>query len=98
MISAYVVSGSMWNAIPFSAKLNVLRGKVNVRELAKFLLNLQKNGMKVEEIAESLRFSKGYVSKLLSITENKSVLENRRLGRPHIKRPTMKFYASLLER
>ncbi|MEM3697410.1 MAG: ParB N-terminal domain-containing protein [Candidatus Bathyarchaeia archaeon] len=79
MIQAYVVKGSKQDAILHSAKLNVLRGKVNVGELAEFLLNLRKD-MKVEEIAESLRLSKGYVSKLLSIAQNKPVLEKLKAG------------------
>ncbi|MBS7616756.1 ParB N-terminal domain-containing protein [Candidatus Bathyarchaeota archaeon] len=79
MIQAYVMHGTKQDALLYSAKLNVLRGKVNVGELAEFLLKLRK-GMKVEDIAESLRFSKGYVSKLLNIAENKSVLEKLKAG------------------
>ncbi|MEM3629330.1 MAG: hypothetical protein QXE06_08195 [Candidatus Bathyarchaeia archaeon] len=41
------------DAILYSAKLNILRGKVNVGELAEFVLNLQKNGMKIEETSET---------------------------------------------
>jgi len=79
LIQAYVMPGSKQDAILHSAKLNVLRGKVNVGELAEFLLNLRKD-MKVEEIAESLRLSKGYVSKLLSIAQNKPALEKLKAG------------------
>jgi len=74
VIQAYVVKGSKQDAILHSAKLNVLRGKVNVGELAEFVLNLQKNGMKIEEIADNLHMSKGYVSMLLTVAKNKDLL------------------------
>ncbi|MEM2687899.1 MAG: hypothetical protein QW796_06085, partial [Thermoproteota archaeon] len=60
--------------------LNVLRGKVNVGELAELVSYLYKNGLKVEELATALHFSKGYISQLLTISENLQILENLKKG------------------
>jgi ParB/RepB/Spo0J family partition protein len=81
IIPAYVMAGTKQDAVLFSAKLNVLRGKVNVGELAEFVYNLRKSiGWGVEEIAENIRLSKSYVSKLLAVAENKESLENLKKG------------------
>ena len=72
--------GSEKDAMLYSAKLNVLRGKVNVGELAKFIFNLSIDGMKVEEIANTLHFSKGYVSELLAVAQNREILEKLKKG------------------
>ncbi|MGQ9642157.1 MAG: ParB/RepB/Spo0J family partition protein [Candidatus Bathycorpusculaceae bacterium] len=79
-VLAYVMHGSKQDAILYSAKLNVLRGKVNVGELAEFVLNLHKSGMKLEDIAESLRLSKGYISQLITIAQNVEILEKVKKG------------------
>jgi len=80
MIQAYVMHGSREDALLFSAKLNVLRGKVNVGELAEFIYNLQRlTNWGVEKLAEKLGLSKG-VSKLLAVAENKEIVENLKKG------------------
>jgi ParB/RepB/Spo0J family partition protein len=80
IIQAYVLHGSEDDALLYSAKLNVHRGKVNVGELAEFVKRLKDRGMKVEEIADSLRLSKGYVSELLAVAENGEILEKLKKG------------------
>ncbi|MEM0358381.1 MAG: ParB N-terminal domain-containing protein [Candidatus Bathyarchaeia archaeon] len=81
MIQAYVMHGSIEDALLFSAKLNVLRGKVNVGELAEFIYNLQRlTNWGVEKLAEKIGLSKGYVSKLLAVAENKEIVENLKKG------------------
>ncbi|MCR8455805.1 MAG: ParB/RepB/Spo0J family partition protein [Candidatus Korarchaeota archaeon] len=80
IIPAYVMMGSKQDAITYSAKLNVLRGKVNVGELAELVSYLYKNGFKVEELATALHFSKGYISQLLTIAENPEILEKLKKG------------------
>jgi ParB/RepB/Spo0J family partition protein len=80
IIQAYVLHGNMEDALLYSAKLNVHRGKVNVGELAEFVKRLKDKGMKVEEIADNLRLSKGYVSELLAVAENGEILEKLKKG------------------
>ncbi|MEM2104808.1 MAG: ParB/RepB/Spo0J family partition protein [Candidatus Bathyarchaeia archaeon] len=81
LIQAYVLHGSEKDAMLYSVKLNVLRGKVNLGELAEFLANVKASfGWTVEKIASELHLSKGYVSKLLSIAENPVVLEKLKNG------------------
>jgi len=81
MIPAYVLHGSKRDAIIYSAKLNVLRGKINVAELAEFIAYLKASfDWTVEKIASELHLSKGHVSKLLSIAENPAVLEKLKNG------------------
>jgi len=80
LIPAIVKRGSKKDAILQSAKLNVLRGKVNVGELAEFIYNLRSRGLKVEEIAKEIRLSKGYISQLITIAQNKEILEKLKKG------------------
>ena len=81
IIPAFVMKGSQQDAVLFSVKLNVLRGKVNVGELAELVLHFKTSfNWTVEKIASELRLSKGYVSKLLAIAENTTVLEKAKNG------------------
>jgi ParB/RepB/Spo0J family partition protein len=80
LIQAYVSHGSVEDALLFSAKLNVHRGRVNIGELAEFVKRLKGKGLKVEEIADSLRLSKGYISQLLTIAENPEIVEKLKKG------------------
>jgi ParB/RepB/Spo0J family partition protein len=80
MIPTYILDGSMEDALLYSAKLNVHRGKVNVGELAEFVKRLKGKGMKAEDIADSLKLSKGYVSKLLTVADNGEILEKLKKG------------------
>ena len=80
LIQAYVMHGNLEDALLFSAKLNVHRGKVNVGELAEFVKRLKDKGMKAEDVAESLRLSKGYISQLLIIAENPEIVEKLKKG------------------
>ncbi|MCS7114077.1 MAG: ParB/RepB/Spo0J family partition protein, partial [Candidatus Bathyarchaeota archaeon] len=76
MVPAYVTCGSEKDAVLYSAKLNVLRGEVNAGEFAEYVLNLKERyGMKVEEIAKNIGRSKGHVSKLLAVAQNRELLE-----------------------
>ncbi|MDW8003989.1 MAG: ParB/RepB/Spo0J family partition protein [Thermofilaceae archaeon] len=59
MIPAYVLHGSKQDAILHSAKLNVLRGKVNVGELAEFILNVKVSfNWTVEKLLQSYTFQR----------------------------------------
>jgi len=60
--------------------MNVHRGKVNVGELAEFVKKLKDRGMKVEEIADSLKLSKGYISELLAVAEDDEIVEKLKKG------------------
>jgi ParB/RepB/Spo0J family partition protein len=80
IIQAYVLHGSEEDALLYSAKLNVHRGHYNVGELCEFVKRLKDKGMKVEEIADSLKLSKGYISQLLTIAENPQIVENLKKG------------------
>ncbi|MEM3011421.1 MAG: ParB/RepB/Spo0J family partition protein, partial [Candidatus Bathyarchaeia archaeon] len=86
IIPAYVWHGSKQDAVLFSAKLNVLRGEVNVGEFAEYVLNLKERyGMTVEDIAKSIGRSKGHVSKLLAVAQNRELLEKVRKGELSLK-------------
>jgi len=80
LIPAYVLYGNMENALLFSAKLNIHRGHYNIGELCEFVKRLKDKGMKVEEIAENLKLSKGYVSELLAVAENSEIVEKLKKG------------------
>jgi ParB/RepB/Spo0J family partition protein len=80
LIQAYVLHGNLEDALLFSAKLNVHRGKVNVGELCEFVKRLKDKGMKAEDIANNLRLSKGYISQLLTIAENPEIIEKLKKG------------------
>jgi len=75
------MKGSKQGAILYGAKLNVLRGKVDIGELAKFILNIKTSfGWTIEKIVLELRLSKGYTSKLLSIAKTPTILEKLKNG------------------
>jgi len=81
LIAAFVGEGSMQDAVLHSAKLNVLRGKVNLGELAEFLHHVKTDfGWTVEKTALEFNLSKSYVSQLLRIAENPAILEKLKNG------------------
>ncbi len=81
IIPAYVMHGSEMDAVLYSAKLNVLRGEVNAGEFAEYVLNLKERyDMKVEDIAKNIGRSKGHVSKLLAVAQNRELLDKVRKG------------------
>jgi ParB/RepB/Spo0J family partition protein len=80
IIQAYVLHGSMEDALLYSAKLNVHRGRYNIGELCEFVKRFKDKGMKGEEIAENLKLSKSYISQLLTIAENPEIVEKLKKG------------------
>jgi len=81
LIQAYVLHGTKEDALLHSAKLNILRGRVNVGELAEFIEHLYKDlRLTQERIADELHKSKGYISQLLRLADNKDLLEKVKIG------------------
>jgi len=80
IIQAYILHGSEEDALLYSAKLNVHRGRYNIGELCEFVKRLKDRGMKGEEIAENLKLSKSYISQLLTIAENPEIVEKLKKG------------------
>jgi len=92
IIQAYVLHGTKEDAVLYSAKLNILRGKVNVGELAEFVEHLYKDlHLTQERIADELHKSKGYISQLLQLAEDKPFLKRLKLGRFPEKKPLKRF-------
>jgi len=85
IIQCYILHGSEQDALIYSAKLNVHRGHVNVGGLCEFVKRLKDKGMKVEDIANNLRLSKGYISQLLTIAEFPEIIEKLKKGLISIK-------------
>jgi ParB/RepB/Spo0J family partition protein len=76
-----VVDGTYEDAVLESALLNIHRGKANPADLALYVKGLRdKFEWSLEKTADKLRISKGYISKLLKITEYDEVLEKLRNG------------------
>jgi ParB/RepB/Spo0J family partition protein len=81
IIQAYILHGTKEDAFLYSAKLNILRGKVNVGELAEFVEHLNKDlHLTQERIANELHKSKGYISQLLQLAQDKALLEKVKIG------------------
>jgi ParB/RepB/Spo0J family partition protein len=81
IIQAYVLHGTREDALLYSAKLNILRGKVNVGELAEFVEHLHNDlHLTQEKIANELHKSKGYINQLLQLAKDKALLEKVKIG------------------
>jgi ParB-like chromosome segregation protein Spo0J len=98
LVQAYVLHGTKEDAMLYSAKLNIHRGKVNYGELAEFVGYLKSLGWTLEKIANELHYkSKGYISFLLQVAENRTVLEKLKRGLISLKEAKNEVLGSLRE-
>jgi ParB/RepB/Spo0J family partition protein len=82
VIPAIIKCGTIDDAILGSALLNLKRGRVNLGYLAEYLKSLvEKYNYTQQAIADKLRLSKSYVSRLLKIAQNREILEELKSGK-----------------
>jgi ParB/RepB/Spo0J family partition protein len=82
VVPVIVGLGTVEDAMVGSAIMNLKRGRVNPGLLAEFVKRLADElNWTLEQIAEKLHLSKGYVSMLYSIARDKSVLEDLKAGK-----------------
>jgi len=98
IVPVIIKKGSKIDAILGSAKYNLLRGKVNSAELSEFVAYLH-NDLKLsyEKICEKLHMSKGYISLLVNLANNKELLEKVRIGEISLKEARNKLSGSTVE-
>jgi len=82
VVPVIVRLGTVEDAMVGGAIMNLKRGRVNPGLLAEFVKRLADElNWTLEQIAEKLHLSKGYVSMLYSIARDKSVLEDLKAGK-----------------